>query len=146
MGLGTVHANVVGELVSLLRVYRVPMLMLLIDGKVVHMNDDITVENVRQFIRQSLPRDLVSEVILVNMQWSLQPDDTCVRSRVLLSCSRSGHRRQLRAVLSKVAGQQQSANSLLRQPTRTVLALSSSRFCKASSILGRLRQHEEVSW
>ena len=71
MGLGTVHANVVGELVSLLRVYRVPMLMLLIDGKVVHMNDDITVENVRQFIRQSLPRDLVSEVILVYMQWSL---------------------------------------------------------------------------
>ena len=62
MGVGTVHANIAGELVSQLRVYRVPMIMLLIDGKVVHMSESIRVETIRLFVRKSLPADLVQNV------------------------------------------------------------------------------------
>ena len=62
MGVGTVHANIAGDLVSQLRVYRVPMIMLLIDGKVVHMSESIRVETIRLFVRKSLPADLVQNV------------------------------------------------------------------------------------
>ena len=63
MGVGTIQAQLDHALASKCRITSVPTLMIVISGKIRYFSGRFNLNNIRDFVRNSFPSGLITEVL-----------------------------------------------------------------------------------